>query len=290
MASRRGKIPIVVSVTDNVGIPPEEYNYYKKLGLRWHNKLLGTVTRGDLKQGKRTFYPGDNIKIVSTICANMQYVDVTIGAEEDLIYKEEKCYCCSPCLVAGLILDIYADYDEETEIYTYSEDAHYYADIKICQSGTPLTQVSRTEIGITKAAGATNIVQRSLGSMTYYEETVFHAVFSDYQNHQPGDSILVLIQPIRDFTPWVGEFSPCINKRQLANGAFEYFNADVAISTAYINSTGMSCQIFKDEQIWNEEYNLLEEPPVPPANDKYNPFRILPIRIDSCLSTRTIVS
>lgn len=285
MAIDRTKIPLKVEVVDNIGISQGLKAGYRKQAIGEFTKLLGQVTRGALAQGVRRFEISDNVMVEAIVCHNLQIVNVIVGARPDIFVKEKECWCCGPCLVAGKIMSIHARYDETEEEFYYEEDQHYYADILICQSGDGAPKNIR-HYEVTKAAGGTSIKETPMVSGSYSEEFFMNAIFSDYQNHKIGDSVLVLVQPLCDFIPYYGNFSPCINRRRVANGAFEFpaIDPETDISLQFINSSGISCQIAKDDQVWDEAYNELEEPPVPLADEKYNPFRILPIKIESCLS------
>lgn len=286
MAIDRSKIPVRFELVDNIGVSDEARAMYRKKGMGEFTKLAGMTTRGALAQGVRRFSLGGNVEVEAVICHNIQIVTVTIGAREESITREKECWCCGPCLVAGKIMNIYARYDEAEMMYYYEEDDHYYADILICQSPSSIAPKNITRYDINEAGGGTSIRETPLTSGSYSEEFMMNAIFSDYQNHKVGDNVMVLVQPLCDFVPYYGEFSPCINRRRLANGGFEFsaIDPETDISTQFINSSGLSCQIALDEQVWDELYNDLEEPPEPPADEKYNPFRILPIKIESCLS------
>jgi hypothetical protein len=208
---------------------------------------------------------------------------VIIGGQVGEEIVETPCFCCAPCLVAGLILEPTAPFEEEIEEYHYEdENTDFWAEILICQAPNTTLPKKVTVIEDRTSDGVPSRTERVVMGQNFGNFTVKVATYSDYTRHQPGDSVMVLVQPLYGFTSWPGVYSPCINERRVADDAI---NLPVpAISTAYINSSGFSCQISTDDQIWDEDYNELDEPPVPPADEKFNPFRVLPINIQSCLS------
>lgn len=277
------KIPARIMTVDYIGIPTSQSEAYRKRAEAELSKLEGQITRGKLSQGTRKTTIAHNVVVECTVMFELVQAVVIIGGgvEEKLI--EDPCFCCAPCIVAGLVLEPTAPLNEETQIHDYTDETiDHWAEILICQAGSkafPKKVILVQDRGTDGAGVRTETV---VLAQAYGTHTVINAIYSDYTRHQPGDSVLVLVQPLWGFTTYPGVYSPCLNNRQVAEEEVAYPYPD--ITEAFINSSGVSCQISTDEQIWDETYNDLEIPPDPPADEKYNPFRVLPITIKSCLS------
>jgi len=274
------KVPAKILTVDYVGIATAESENYRKRAEAELSKIEGQVLRGNLDQGHRSFNIADNVRVECTVCFNLKQAVVVIGADINSKLKKEECYCCSPCLVAGRIIETKTrapggddDYDEGVSIY--EEDQDYFAKILVCQAPDATTPKSITLHEERSAGGVSIMKERKLQSMTYGAEEMYDVVYSDYQNHQVGDSVMVLVQPLYGFTPYPGEYLPCINQRKVADGVFELPQPTITVD--YIESTGFSCQIVKDKAVWGLTGEEPEE------LNKLYPFRILPIKIESCL-------
>ena len=77
-----------------------------------------------------------------------------------------------------------------------------------------------------------------------------------------------------------GSWSPEVNKRRVVGRSFE--DPEAMITSLYSASTGISGVIMADSNLWLGQPNA--DPPIDPA-PKFNPFRILPIPMNSCIST-----
>lgn len=277
------KVPARIITIDYVGIGSVAASKYRKQAESELSKLEGMVARGKLKQGVRKVSIAPNVEVECTVMFELTQAVVVIGAHAQEDVEEVPCFCCAPCLVAGLVIEPTALFNEETGNYDY-EDEHidYLAEILICQApnSTLPKRVTVTEDRTTD--GVPSRIERVVMAQDYGNHTILNAAYADFTRHEPGASVMVLVQPLYGFDQYPGIYSPCINNRQVADEAI--LLPKPSISTAYINSTGYSCQISTDEQMWDETYNDLEEPPVPPADDKYTFFRVLPITIQSCLS------
>lgn len=159
------------------------------------------------------------------------------------------------------------------------------ADILICQAAPAGEPKRITVYDEHTSGGVRKFIERVILRQGHASMEIFNVPFADYQNHQVGSEVLVLVQPLYDFAPAcldfipacdnvVGEYSPCVNKRMIADEAVD--NSRILITNAWVNSTGNSCQILMDHELWSQY-------PEFPVEYRRYPFRILPIRIDSCL-------
>lgn len=275
MATYR-KVPARILTVDYVGVTTAESERLWKRAERELSRLEAQVLRGDLDQGTRKVSLGDNVNVECVVCLNIKQATVIIGVEAKRRVLEEPCYCCSPCLAAGIIISVNTNQDPTSPDYEkFLEDANYYADILLCQAPDSQTPRKITVYEERSSAGKSRMTSRVLQQMDAGGVQLMDVIFSDYQNHQNGDVVLVLVQPLYEFLPApYGVYSPCINKRMIADELVT--NPKVAITTDFVNSSGLSCKILNDSQIWDEEFD-------PPGDSKYQPFRILPIKIKSCL-------
>ena len=269
-------VPARILTVDYVGISTSASETFRKRAEQELSKLEGQVIRGKLERGNRRVTLGDNVKVECTVCFNLKQATIIIGADAEQSLEEKPCYCCSPCLVAGRIMKV-ANIDVELERPVYEEEKDYFADILICQAGSTDAPKSITLHEERRSGGAAVMSSRVLQSNNFGVEEMLDVPFSDFQNHAVGDSVLVLVQPLYGFTPYAGEYLACINKGQVANESVE--NTLIDISLSYPNSTGFSCEIAKDSQVWDLDEETDDIIPDP----KYFPFRILPIKIESCL-------
>ncbi len=261
------EIPTSISVIDNVGVDKSiSDNLIKPANLAL-SKLESKMKRGNLIQGSKTTPLGDNVTVRCDIKYGLRYITITIGADEDVKIEENDCWCCGPCIVAGNIIEI-ADSE-------YKEDSHYYASVELCQNGSsikPKSVIKRTSFS---SCGSSSYTEEKLQSKTFVAKILQGVAFSCYNEHREGDRVLVLVSPLQEFvTTNYGDFSPCINKRIVANGPIEEYKVNMSLD--FINSSGISCQITKDSQIWDPDEEI-------PGDINYFPFRILPINIESCL-------
>jgi len=270
-------VPAKIMTIDYVGISTAASEVYRKRAEQELSKLEGQVLRGKLDRGDRLFNLGDNVKVECTVCFNLKQATVVIGADAEQSIEEKPCYCCSPCLVAGRISKL-STMDQETLLPVFEEEQDYFADIIVCQAADSTAPKSIVLYEERRSGGAAIMSKRVLQSRTFEAVEMFDVAFADFQNHQVGDSVLVLVQPLYGFTPYAGEYLACVNRGQVVNESVE--NDLITISLDYPESTGYSCQIVSDSQVWDmEEEDLPDIAPDP----KYFPFRILPIKIESCL-------
>jgi hypothetical protein len=272
-------VPAKILTIDYVGVATSVSETHRKRAEQELTKLEGQVLRGDLSQGVRRVDLGDNVKVECTVCFNLKEAKVIIGAGLNSRLTEQSCYCCSPCLVAGMIIETNSidTTDPNNEIPLYEKEEDYYATIEVCQAPDTTSPRSITLHEERKAGGKSIKETRVLQSKTYGVELLYDVIYSDYQNHKPGETVLVLVQPMYDFNwPPYGRYTPCVNNRQVANEVFEY--PQIITTVDFINSSGMSCQIVQDKQIWTYDEVLS-----PLGDIKRFPFRVLPIKIESCL-------
>jgi hypothetical protein len=160
------------------------------------------------------------------------------------------------------------------------------------QSSQPAVAAGQPKITeireIKKAAGVSKETLASVERNAFFISTViFNVPFTDHFKHSPGELVLVLVMPLVDFRPPTeeahcygmaynekqGSWSPETNRRNIvAPNMLETPKAQ--ITNLYESSTGMTNLITMDSRVWNEESGEV----------KYNPFRVLPIPLDSCLS------
>jgi len=270
-------VPAKILTVDYLGISTPRSETYIKRAEQELSKLEGQVLRGSLDQGHRTFNLGDNVVVECSVCFNLKQAVVVIGRGIETRLSEDECYCCSPCLVAGKIMSTKRADEEDVFLPMYEEEADYYAEILVCQAPSQDLPKKVTVYEERAAGGASVLQSRVLQNMTYDTATMFDVIYSDYQNHQVGDSVLVLVQPLYNFTPYAGEFLPCINQRKVADESV--FLPEVSVTADYLESTGFSCQIAMDKALWG----IPEEDPELVTPNKLYPFRVLPIKIESCL-------
>lgn len=268
------KVPARILTVDYVGVTTEESTRYRKAADLELHKLEQRVLRGKLDQGFSTTTIEPNVVCECVVMFQLKQAVVYIGRDKTERLIEKECYCCSPGLVAGVIMDLEADFvNDEPE---YTEDADYYADVMICQAGSNELPKSITLEEETSYGGQKGRSQRMLQASGHGGEYMVKVPYAYRHQHQIGDSVWVLVMPLYNFINYPGEYMDCINNRQIATSMIE--NPWPTISPAYINSTGISCQITMDKQLWDPEIE-------PYTGDlKYYPFRILPIKIDSCLT------
>jgi len=274
-------VPARILTVDYVGVATSVSETYLKRADAELSKLEGQIVRGDLDQGTRKVHLGDNVVVECTVCFNLKEAVVIIGANTSSNLVEKSCYCCSPCLVAGLIIATknIDTTDPNNPVPLYEKEEDYYAEIQVCQApntSTPRSIVLHEE---RKSGGSRVLKSRVLQNASYGVEIMYDVIYNDYHNHQVGETVLVLVQPLYDFnwTPF-GIYTPCINNRQVADDIFEY--PKPLITTDFVNSSGMSCQIAMDKQLWEKDS---DDPDGDENRIKRFPFRILPIKIESCL-------
>jgi hypothetical protein len=272
-------VPAKILTIDYVGVATSVSETYRKRAEAELTKLEGQVMRGNLDQGVRRVDLGDNVRVECTVCFNLKEAKVIIGGGLDSRLTEKSCYCCSPCLVAGKIVEPNSidDTDPNNEVPLYEKEEDYYATIEVCQAPDTTSPRSITLHEERKAGGKALKKTRVLQSKTYGVELLYDVIYSDYQNHKTGETVLVLVQPMYDFNwPPYGRYTPCVNNRQVADEVFEF--PQIICTVDFINSSGMSCQIVQDKQVWTSDEELQMF-----GDIKRFPFRVLPIKIESCL-------
>jgi len=276
------KVPARIIIVDHVGIPNHDEMRFRRRADQELTKLEQMVERGDLDQGYRQVEVEPGVTIDCAVVYTIREATVTVGKKGGERLMEDPCYCCSPGFAAGIVMATYHEDLDEDDLPIFEKDEHFFADIVLCQAPSndmPVKISLEEEVSI---GGSVQRRTRVLYSKQHGAEQLTKVPFANHQTQLEGDSVLVLITPIWDFKTYPGVYMSCINKRQVAQEVF--LHPWPTISTAYINSSGVSCKIVEDFQMWDEDYEY-EEPPVPDPDWKYYPFRILPIKIDSCLTS-----
>jgi hypothetical protein len=276
--ARYRPVPAQIVTMDYVGVTTAESEKYRKLGELELDKLEGQVLRGDLSQGVRRAVIGDNVIAKCTVCFNIKQVEIFIGEGVRERTEESSCYCCSPGLVAGMIVTLKAPLDESLTPpqYVYSEEKDYHADVLVCQAPNNTMPRRMTVIRERVVGSRADRETRTVMNQTYGGHIVYDVPFADHSTHyREGQTVLLLVQPYFDPRPYPGTYVPCINNRLPVSGATS--NPWPEISSDWLNSTGMSCGIMMDKQVWDEEVEPFT------GEIKWKPFRILPIGIESCL-------
>jgi len=285
MATYR-KVPARILTVDYVGISSAQSELYRRRAGQELEKLEGQVLRGGLDQGVRHVNLGGNVRVEAVVCFNLKQATVIIGGDVTTKLKEKPCYCCSPCLVAGVVAKTYRVDPEDPLIPLYEQETDYFADIDVCQSGNeemPKRVTVHEERG---ASGRTFMRERVLQSATFDAPRILGAAYSDFTRHEVGAIVLVLVQPLYGFTYFLeddpetprypGEFMAAINQGKIAREEIE--NPLPFISVKYPASSGYTCQIDTDWRVWKDD----PETPEVEGDPKYQPYRVLPIRIESC--------
>lgn len=281
-------IPARILTIDYFGLSAEfAAQYRRKALLELHDLAYSMHTLGEhLEQGKRERIVAPNVKIVSEVIFGVATAIIIIGYEEDTSLLEHVCFCTTFGIVAARITSIESLYDDDTK---------YKANAIVCQQagrGQP------KKIEVRTVSEIEGIVKETIdlvkGKEFFISQELINIPFTDKLNHTEGELILMLIMPLVDYRPSVadcfpygmeyeekqGSWSPEVNKRRIVGQTYE--DPEALITSLYIASTGISGVIMADSALWNGLPSA--DPPIPPE-PKFNPFRILPIPMDSCIST-----
>ena len=108
MATYR-KVPARIMVVDYVGISAETESSYRRRADQELMKLEEVVLRGNLDQQQAKKTLANNVVVECNVCYNLKKAIVYVGRETNNEVTEKPCYCCSPGLVAGLIIEVKAE-------------------------------------------------------------------------------------------------------------------------------------------------------------------------------------
>lgn len=286
-------IPARIITVDYLGVSSATSEQFRSRALAEIAELKNHMKYMNLKQGKRSVNLEKGVRLDCSIIWNAADAIIIIGADYELAVDEYACFCSAYGVVAGRILNLKDESEDEDAVLTdhYEDDTSYAADIIICQkAGAGQPKIIETR-KITEAAGVTKEVLTTIERNSFFISTVFINVpFTDHFKHYPGELVLILVMPLVDFRPASnevhlygmaytekhGSWSPEVNRRSVVAPDL-YEEPDTQITNKYIASTGMTNLITLDRPIW-------EESAEPPGDIKYCPFRVLPIPLDSCLT------
>ena len=281
-------IPARILTVDYFGVTAEFAAQYRRKALQeLHDLAYAMHTLGiHLKQSRRERIVAPNVKIISEVIHGVATAIIVIGFDEDTSLLEHACFCTTFGIVAARITSIESLYDDDTK---------YKANAIICQqlgTGQPKKVEVRTISEIDGVIKET--IDLTRGKEFFISQELINIPFTDKLNHIEGSLILMLIMPLVDYRPPVdgcfsygmeynekqGSWSPEVNKRRIVGQAYE--DPEALITSLYIASTGISGVIMADSALWNGLPSA--DPPIP-SEPKFNPFRILPIPMNSCIST-----
>jgi hypothetical protein len=263
-------IPVRIRVVDKIGKDKNDIVGYRKRAYIELKTLYSQMYHNNLQQSGRVVGIDDNVSVHCYINHGIKSAVIVVGdkAKKDVI--EQVCWCCGPCLVAGIILTING-YDTDP---VYTNDDSYIADIKVCQKGDEtqkskvIKEVTSREAGNSKAP---DMVEYKHTNSFTTSKVIYNVPFSDRFRHKIGSTVMVLVSPIYKFSPF--RYNPCINKRQLAQDGF----TELTITTDFIKSTGSACKIMADKNMWTPNDRTTHDVDA-------MPFRILPIVLRTCLT------
>lgn len=277
-------IPAKIITIDYIGISSADSEAYRGRALSELAILKEQMEFRGLEQYQRNVTLEKGIFLNCEIIFDLAVATLVIGAESKQTVDEYACFCNSYGIVAGRILALKDEVEEpDTVDDHYTDDTSYAADIIICQkagSGQPKIIETRE---FKTAAGKTKEFLRTTENNSFWISEVFYNVpFTDHFKHAPGELVLVLIMPLVDFRPELagvhaygmqykekqGSWSPEVNRRQIMG----LESPQAQLTTLYDASTGITGLLSLDADVWAN------------PNEKFCPFRILPIPLESCLS------
>lgn len=281
------KIPARILTIDYFGVSSAFAAQYRRAALRELHEMAYDMEFSDLKQYRRERIIDTNVKVTCEMVFGVATAIIIIGFSGETSMLEHTCFCSTFGLVAARILSI-------TDI-NYDEDTDYVANVVICQQtgvGSPKRIETRTirEVGGDTSETLDNVYEKSF----FISEELVNIPYTDRYRHEEGELVLVLLMPLVDYRPSQadcfpygmtynekqGSWSPEVNRRSIAGNTYE--DPEAMLTSKYIASTGMTGAIMADSSLWLG--NPLADPPVDPE-PKFTPFRILPIEMNSCIST-----
>jgi hypothetical protein len=281
------KIPARILTIDYFGVTTAFAAKYRRRALKELHLMAYEMEFKNLKQYRRERILDSNVKVVCDYIFGVATALVIIGYQGETSMLEHVCFCSTFGLVAARITSI--------NDISYDEDTDYVANAVICQQ-TGIGQPKRIEVRTVKEVGGdiSETLEHVYEKSFFISHELINIPFTDRYQHTEGSLILMLIMPLVDFRPTVpdcfpygmeykekqGSWSPEVNRRSIVGNQFE--DPEALITSLYLASSGMSGAIMADSNLWLGNPNA--EPPVDPQ-PKFNPFRILPIEMNSCIST-----
>ena len=280
------KIPARILTIDYFGVTTAYAATFRRRALKELHLLAYDMEFNGLTQNRRERVLAPNVKVVCEVVYGVATAIIIIGYSGETSLLEYVCFCTTFGLVAARITEV-------TE--TFDDDTKYVANAIICQQ-TGIGQPKRIEVRTVKEVeGATlESIDHVRDKEFFISQELINIPFTDRSHHEVGDLLLMLIMPLVDYRPASddcfpygmeykekqGSWSPEVNRRRIVGNSFE--DPEALITSKYIASTGISGVILADSSLWNGLPSA--DPPVPPE-PKFNPFRILPIPMNSCIST-----
>lgn len=301
------KIPARIITVDYIGVHNNVATAYRSRAMSELETLYSHMEFQGLKQYKRTITTDENVRILCQIYFGAAQATIIIGADSKISIDEYACFCTAYGVVAGRIIKL-EDEVEDAESVTehYQDDESYRANILVCQKagfGRPKLIETRE---VRRSGGSSNETIKNVQSDAFWiSEEFVNVPFTDRYPHQPGELCLILVMPLVDYRPTnqnsfcygmtfeekFGAWSPEVNMRKIVNRYWDKSVEEVSpaaiITNKYLASTGQTNIITLDANIWdgkldNKEDTRTEEELL--KEIRYNPFRILPIPLDSCFA------
>ena len=241
----------MVSVSAKIKVHGNEVvaKEFHGFGRSQMNILEGQMAHQGLKQASRIVAANSYVSVECIVCFSLKEINIYVAPEAEEVLLPKPCWCCGPCIVAGLISAVPNENNDSADFET-----DYYADVLICQRA---------------------------GEDSYYSVYLANVKFSDYSRHKPGDSVLVLIMPVYDFIPDIAEplqetpLAGCVNQGFLYS-PFYALNPKTTIAPEYPDP--VSCGVAGRSLLWTDTE-------VDTTLHRYFPLRILPFTITSCLTS-----
>jgi hypothetical protein len=280
------KIPARILTIDYFGVSSAFAAKYRRRALKVLHELAYDMEYADLKQYRRERILDPNVKVVCDMVFGVATAMVIIGYMGRTSLEEHSCFCATFGLVAARITSV-------TEIF--DEDTDYVANAIICQQ-TGIGSPKRIEMRTIKEVGGdmSEVIDSVYEKNFFISDELINIPFTDRFHHTVGNLVLVLLMPLVDYRPTApdcfpygiqynekqGSWSPEVNRRSIVGNTYE--DPEAMITSKYIASTGITGAIMADADLWLG--NPDADPPVDPE-PKFTPFRILPIEMNSCIST-----
>jgi hypothetical protein len=280
------KIPARILTIDYFGVTTAYASKFRRRALKELHLLAYDMEFSGLRQNRRERILEPNVKVVCEVVYGVATAIVIIGYSGETSLLEHACFCTTFGLVAARITEV-------TE--TFDDDTKYVANAIICQQ-TGVGQPKRIEVRTITEVGSSSQekIEHIKDKEFFISQELINIPFTDRSHHEVGDLLLMLLMPLVDYRPPVedafpygmeykekqGSWSPEVNRRRIVGRNFE--NPEAMITSRYQASTGISGVILADSNLWLGQPNA--EPPIDPQ-PKFNPFRILPIPMNSCIST-----
>lgn len=299
------KIPARITTVDYIGVHKDQASKYRSRALSELEILQSSMAFNALKQCRRSLSIDDNVDIECHITFGVAQAVIIIGAGSDISISEYACFCTAYGVLAGRIINLVDEKEDPDSLDDhYANDLSYAADIKVCQKTGPGVPKLIETREIRQSGPSVKEILKSLKSTEFYiSDTFYNIPFTDRFQHTPGELVLILAMPLVDYRPTAqqafrydtsyvekqGAWSPETNRRRIVNyyWASQDEHPEALITARYVASTGHTNLITLDSGMWDgkkddEEDSRSQEDLLKEV--RYNPFRILPIPMNSCFT------